>query len=121
MNQDPHQRDETQLLKSEDSRLAAIRQNSILRRVININYYLVGALEILLLLRFLLRLFRANPENQIANFIYSLSTPFVAPFQNLFPEPLEGLEINTLFAIAVYALLGWLVAQFIWLIWSQEV
>lgn len=123
MTQDPQRPErspEKQRLEAEERRLQIARQNAIIRRIISIDYYLVIALEILLLLRWLLRLFGANPENQIAQFIYGLSRPFVAPFTTLFPEPLQALEINTLVAMGVYALLAWLVAQFIWLVWGQD-
>lgn len=113
--------DEKQRLAAEEHRLQIVRQNALIRRIISFDYYLVIALEILLLLRWLMRLFGANPENQIAQFIYALSRPFVAPFSNLFPEPLQTVEINTLVAMGVYALLAWLVAQFLWLVWGQEI
>jgi YggT family protein len=117
----PEYPDEKQRLANEERRLQVVRQNLIVRRIINFDYYLVIALEILLALRWLMRLFGANEENQIARFIYALSRPFVTPFTNLFPEPILTLEINTLVAMGVYALLAWLVGQFIWLVWGNEV
>lgn len=119
---DPLERpDEKQRLVTEERRQQIVRQNLIVRRIISFDYYLVVALEILLALRWLLRLFGANEENQIARFIYALSRPFVAPFGNLFSEPVPNLEINTLVAMGIYALLAWLVGQFIWLVWGNEV
>lgn len=77
-------------------------------------YFLVGALAILLAIRFTLSLLGANLGNFFADFIFGLSNPFVAPFLNLFNyETALGssrFELETLVAIAVYALLGWLVA-----------
>lgn len=49
-------------------------------------YILGGILELLLGLRFLFRLFGANPDNSIVNFIYEWSTPIVAPFSGIFGQ-----------------------------------
>ncbi|MGK7949545.1 MAG: YggT family protein [Xenococcaceae cyanobacterium] len=118
MNQEPPQRNNKLSKGTEKRRLSAINWNAKLKRFTEIIYYLTGALLILLLLRIILRLFGANPENQFASFIYDLSAPFIAPFLNLFPTPSLGnfqLEINTLVAVGVYGLLAWLVARLIWL------
>ncbi|MBE9070871.1 YggT family protein [Leptolyngbya cf. ectocarpi LEGE 11479] len=99
------------------------RRNATLRKVVNFIYYLTGALEILLFLRFILRISGANPENLFASFIYALSTPFIAPFATLFQtpafDPNHTFDISALIAIGVYALLAWLVARFVWIIWSN--
>ncbi|MBD0337257.1 MAG: YggT family protein, partial [Cyanobacteria bacterium Co-bin13] len=58
---------------------ARARRRAIVHRSMWAITYLVGALQILLGLRFLLRLSAANPDNTFAGFIYSLSQPFVAP------------------------------------------
>ncbi len=116
------EREEHQLAR-EEHRLAVARRQTIVDRAIAIIYFLVGALEVLLLIRFLLRLFGANPENQFAQVIYSFSAPFVAPFSTLFISPTFGtsvFDINLLVAMIVYALLGWLVGRLIQLIWGIE-
>lgn len=80
--------------------------------------YLVGSFIIsALALRFILTLLGANRDSAIADFIYRISQPFVAPFFGLFNyTPQIGLvrfEFETLVAIAFYgiamALLGRLV------------
>lgn len=72
-------------------------------------YYIGGAIMSLLALRFILALLGANRANPFADFIFSLSTPFVAPFFGLFAyEPQYGVvtfELSTLVAIAIYAIL----------------
>ena len=118
MTQDPRQPDKELRLNEEKRRLADINWNAKLKRLTEVIYYLTGALIILLLLRVVLSLFGANPENKFASFIYGLSAPFVSPFLDLFPTPALGnfqLEINTLVAIAIYALLAWLIVRLIWL------
>jgi hypothetical protein len=87
-----------------DQRLAS------LRRIRQIVYFIASAIAVLILLRFGLLLLGANPDNAFANFVYSLSGVFVAPFNTLFGEPQFGnsvLEISSLIAIAVYYLIAW--------------
>ena len=124
MTQDPYQHDDEELrLQTEERRHAVARWNDGITRVINIIYYLTGALVILLLLRIILRLLSANPENQFAQVIYSLSEPFVAPFATLFSTPSIGtsqLDVNALVAVLVYALLAWLVARLVWIVGSKS-
>lgn len=72
-------------------------------------YIIGGVLLSLLGLRVLLSLLGANPENTFANFIYTISYPFVAPFFGLFnyevQEGVARLEIETLVAMVIYGLL----------------
>ncbi|MGD2183439.1 YggT family protein [Lusitaniella coriacea] len=114
-------RQEQLRLQEEERNLATARRREVVVRAIQAIYYLTGALAILLTLRLLLSLFGANPDNQFARVIYALSTPFIAPFNNLFGTPtFDGsvFEINVLVAMGVYALLTWLVVRLIWLIWN---
>ncbi|MDJ0686972.1 MAG: YggT family protein [Xenococcaceae cyanobacterium MO_188.B32] len=122
MTQEPHRSDNELRLKEEERRLAAVNWNAKLRRLTEVIYYLTGALIVLLLIRVVLSLFGANPENKFASFIYGLSATFIAPFLDLFPTPALGnfqLEINTLVALGVYGLLAWLVVRLIWLGFSR--
>ncbi len=116
-------RDEERRLRLEEERFETIRRETVVTRAVNIVYYLVGALLILLMLRFILRLFAANTENLFARVIYDLSEPFVAPFSTLFISPTLGgsaaiFDVNLLIAMLVYALMAWLVGRFIRLIWG---
>lgn len=74
-----------------------------------------GIIMGLLALRFLLRLLGANPNNGFADFIYTISEPFAAPFFGLFSYDANlaqgRFEFETLVAILVYALLAWLLAK----------
>lgn len=73
-------------------------------------WYIFGAIETLLILRFILRLLGANDAASFTQFIYSASGVFIAPFRFVFGTPQAGgsaLELSTLLAIAVYWLLGW--------------
>jgi len=112
------QEEEAFRLRQEERRLEMARRNAVLVWVIRSISYLVGALVVLLALRFGLRLSGANPENSFAQVIYGLSEPFVAPFSTLFISPTTAdatniFDVNVLIAIIAYTLLGWLV---VWLI-----
>lgn len=122
MTPGPDHNHEKTRLQAEEQRLQTAQRYNTANRIVNGIYYLSGALEILLLIRFVLRLTGANPANAFAGFIYSLSSIFVAPFATLFSAPAieqtRIFDVNTLVAIAVYALLAWLAAKLVWLIWG---
>lgn len=73
-------------------------------------WYLLGLLEALLALRFILKLLAANPQAGFTQFIYAVTALFAAPFLNVFRiSRVEGsvLEWTTLLAMAVYWLIAW--------------
>ncbi|HEY5158576.1 MAG TPA: hypothetical protein VII93_11500 [Anaerolineales bacterium] len=82
----------------------------------------LGILEALLALRFGLKLIGANPESPIAVFIYGFTSLFLFPFAGLTGTPAAGgmvLEIPTVIAMVVYALIGWAIERIIWLIFYR--
>lgn len=73
-------------------------------------------LETLLIFRFLLKLFGANPAAGFTDFIYDASLPFVSPFLNVFRVTyIEGsvFEWTTLLAMFTYWLIGEGLAHFL--------
>lgn len=82
---------------------------------VRIIWFIAGAILILLAFRFVLALLGANPANAFANFIYTTSYPFVAPFFGLFSYDrqygVSRFEIYTLVAMAVYAVIAWGLAR----------
>lgn len=76
----------------------------------------LGLIEILLGLRFMLKLIAANPDSGFAAFIYGITAPLLAPFTGLVGTPTSGgtiLEFTTFIAGAVYALFFWIVVRVI--------
>ena len=70
----------------------------------------LALLEIMLGLRFLLKLIGANAASGFGTFVYGLTALFVAPFNGLLSSWSSGasiLEVTTLVAMAIYALLFW--------------
>ena len=49
-------------------------------------YGIGGFIELLVGLRFILRLLGANPSSTFVNWVYDWSTPFVAPFAGIFGQ-----------------------------------
>ena len=80
---------------------------SMVARIIN---YIFGILLSLLVIRFVLSLLGANQGNPFADFIYSLTYPFVAPFFGLFGYTMKygvaRFELETVVAMIVYALVA---------------
>jgi hypothetical protein len=73
----------------------------------------------LILIRFILKALGANPSAGFAQFIYGITAPLVAPFYGLFGNPsAQGsvLELHSIVALIVYALLAWLIAKLVWIV-----
>lgn len=82
--------------------------------VINGVWLILGILEVILGLRFVLKLLGANAASSFVNLVYSVSRIFVSPFNGIFTTPtLKGnvsvsvFETATLIAIVIYALIVW--------------
>src|SRR5438552_14341648 len=78
-------------------------------RAIQAVWWIVGFIDTLIAIRFLLKLFGANPA-PFVRFMYDVTWPLVAPFHGIFNTAQEGrsiLEPESLVAIAIYALIGW--------------
>jgi uncharacterized protein YggT (Ycf19 family) len=101
---------------------AVVSRRVNLLKTQQIIYSVLGVMEGLITIRFLLRLFAANPGAGFAQFIYGLTGPLLAPFNGLFATPqFEGsvLETTSIVAMVVYALLAWLVMRAMWLIFDK--
>jgi uncharacterized protein YggT (Ycf19 family) len=96
----------------------AARRRSV-AKLVQIVWLLFGIIETLLAIRFVLRLFGANPDAPFASFIYSVSDVFLMPFQGLFATPRSGvstLDFNAIVGIVVYMLVAYLFAKIVWLL-----
>jgi len=82
----------------------------------------LGILEGLLALRFVLKLIAANPASPIAAAIYGFTHLFLLPFAGLTATPSAGgmvLELSTMIAMVVYALIAWAIERTIWVIFYR--
>ncbi len=88
---------------------------TIINKIDQLMSFALAVLLLLLFTRFILRFFGLS-LSQFAYWVFLLSTPLVAPFNNLLP-PLsyDGyiIEVSTLVAIIVYALVVTIARQFL--------
>jgi uncharacterized membrane protein len=88
----------------------AAERRLMLFQITRIVWSILGLIEILLGLRFVLKLIGANADSGFAMFLYGVTRPFVGPFIGLIDTPASGaiiLEVTTLIAMAIYALVFW--------------
>lgn len=88
-------------------------------QITRIMWMVLGVLEIMLGLRFTLKLMAANPSNGFAGLVYGLTGTFTRPFDALLGTPTNDgsiFEVTTLMAMSVYAILFGFVARLMLLI-----
>jgi hypothetical protein len=82
----------------------------------------LGLVEALIGMRVLLKLIGANAESLFAVFIYGVTDIFLFPFEGLVGTPASGgmvLELTSIIAMLVYALLFWAVERIVWVIFYR--
>ena len=81
-----------------------------------------SVLEILIVLRIILKLIGANPDNPTVALIYGFTALFLIPFVGLIKSPTTNgmiLETSSIFAIVIYALTAVAFEKLIWVISSR--
>lgn len=77
--------------------------------------FVFGLIELLLVFRFILKLFGASSQAAFVAWIYETTQPLLTPFLLAFPTPqISGrfvLEFTTLFALFAYAFLGYVIQE----------
>ncbi len=100
------------------------RRLNALDRTARILYFIMGVLEVLLALRFLFRIINAETTNGLVNFIYKFTAPFVTPFNGIFNDQTlqrgSIIEISTLLAMALYAILTYGIIQLLYLLFTPN-
>ena len=85
-------------------------------------WLLLGILEALIALRVVFKLIAVNAANPFATLLYNVTGLYVAPFASLVGAPAAGgmvLEISSVIAMVVYALIAWAVERIIWVIFYR--
>jgi uncharacterized protein YggT (Ycf19 family) len=85
-------------------------------RLAQVIWLVLGIVEALLIMRVVLKALAANPATWFVQFVYGVTAPLVAPFQGIFPTPATKgsvLELSSLVAIVVYALVAWGIVRLI--------
>jgi hypothetical protein len=88
-------------------------------KVIDFIRWAIVALELLFLLRFVLLLIGADPNNPFAQFLYKFTDFFLYPFLGIVPNTYLGtkgvayISWSTLIGMAVYGILYWILRLFL--------
>ncbi len=93
------------------------------RRISTTIRYIFIVIEIVLALRFFLKLVGANPDSPFGVFLFGISGPFAAPFDSLVGNPKIGsgeVEFTTLLALIVYPVFCWILIRGIQLMFYRE-
>jgi len=86
------------------------REGSYNTRAVQAVWWIVAFIDVLVAIRFVLKLFGANVGAPFVRFMYDVTWPLVAPFHGIFNTTQQGrsiLEPESLVAIAIYSLIGW--------------
>jgi len=92
-------------------------------RVVQGIYLVFGVIEALIAMRIVLHALGANPSAGFAQLVYGLTAPLVAPFAGLFGNPQANgsvLELQSIVALVVYALIAWLLGKLAWLMLGES-
>lgn len=90
------------------------RQSRPLYRGVQVVWYIINIIEVILLLRLMLRLIGASTEAAFTNFIYGLASPLMTPFQSIVPSYPIGIGVfdwNTTIAMLAYWILGLILTE----------
>ena len=91
-------------------------------KITQLIWLFLGILEALIALRIGLKLIGANPESPIVALIYGLTSLFLFPFEGMIATPTAGrmvLELSSLFAMLIFALIAWAVERIIWVLFYR--
>lgn len=85
-------------------------------------WLLFGILEATIAIRIGLKLIGANVDSPIVALIYSFTNLFLFPFTGMVSSPSAGnleLELSSMFAMVIYALIAWVLERLVWLIFYR--
>ncbi len=94
-----------------------------MRRTTKTIRFIFRLIEVLLVIRFFLKLVGANPSSPFGIFLYGLTDPLVAPFSALLDNPNVGksiIEFTTLLALIIYPIFGWVLNRSVHLVFYHE-
>jgi uncharacterized protein YggT (Ycf19 family) len=94
------------------------------RRAMDLIYLVFGVIDGLLLIRVVLKLLGANTTAAFTQWVYNVTAFFLAPFRNLLPtigNDQSQLEMSVIVAILVYALIAWVMARLMAIIFFRDV
>ena len=95
----------------------------LLDRLVQIVYVVTFVVDVLLIIRFILKLLAANPDAAFTSFIYGITEGLVMPFTGVFPNAVQKgnvLEPAALLAIVIYSLVAFLLVRIMEMIADRD-
>lgn len=84
---------------------------------------LIGIMETFLGVRFFLKILGASQQASFVRWVYATTDSIMEPFIGMFPSPSLGpyfiIELNAIFAMIVYALVGYFIIRVIDFVYKQ--
>lgn len=120
-------REESRYTSEPDARASeteVVSRWSPARRAFDVAYLIFAVIDVVILIRIVLKVLGANTAVPFTNFVYGVSDFFLAPFRGLFPVFASGrsvFEPSAVIALAVYALIGYLLARLIAIMFRRDV
>src|ERR1700736_3777954 len=90
--------------------VTSVRVGDYNDRAIKVVWWIVGFVDIVLAIRFILKLLGGSTVSGFVTFMYNITQPLVAPFHGIFNTTVQGLSIllpQALVANPLYSLIGW--------------
>jgi hypothetical protein len=90
--------------------MTSVHDGNYSGRAVPVIWWIVGFVDVLLTIRFVLKLLGGSTVSGFVTFMYDITQPLVAPFHGIFNTAVQGrsiLEPESLVAIAIYSLIGW--------------
>ena len=94
------------------------------RRAFEMIYLVFAVIDVLILIRILLKVLGANIGVPFTRFIYAATDPLLTPFRDLLPTVVSGksiFEMSAVVAFIVYALLGYVLARLVAIMFMRNV
>jgi uncharacterized protein YggT (Ycf19 family) len=108
-----------------NSSTKVVRSLTPARRTNEVIYLVFAIVDVVLLVRMVLKLLAANPHAGFSSFIYSVSDALLVPFRGILPTTTVSgqsvFEMSALIAILVYALVGFGLARLVSIAFSRNV
>ncbi len=119
---DPYRRTEVQeqVVVEQDQ---VIARPSLPAQIARVIWLVTGFVEAAIAIRVLLKLIAANPASPFAAIVYGFTDLFLWPFMGLTATPAAAgmvLEISSIIAMFVYALLAWGLVEVVYLIFAPS-
>lgn len=110
---------------SPDSSTKVVRSLTPARRTNEVIYLVFAIVDVVLVVRMVLKLLAANPHAGFSSFIYAISGALLVPFRGILPTTTVSgqsvFELSALIAIIIYALVGFGLARLVSIAFSRNV